>query len=228
MADRPNPRSLEAWAVGLCAHCAHGHRTPNDRGSVFYRCGYAALDPRFVKKLISNKQFDVAKQYMAHVVDQAATILKHRKVSGLFTTPKLLEALGEQVDLWEAGIRGVFCGGTSMKPQEIRFIIEELLERSVGQGKVRAQVNADMDYDRVVTNTESFDPDGQVVRSTQAVNEKSNEREAGSGNVTVQNNLPGVAAAQAGDIQITQSATQCLCDHTFASIAYKPSLANNT
>ncbi len=39
------------------------------------------------KKLITNKQFDIAKQYMAHVVDQAVTILKHRKVSGLFTTP---------------------------------------------------------------------------------------------------------------------------------------------
>jgi phenylacetate-coenzyme A ligase PaaK-like adenylate-forming protein len=34
--------------------------------------------------------------YMAHVVDQAVTILKHRKVSGLFTTPKLLEALAEK------------------------------------------------------------------------------------------------------------------------------------
>ena len=35
---------------------------------------------------------------MEHVVDQAATILKHRKVSGLFTTPKLLEALAEKID----------------------------------------------------------------------------------------------------------------------------------
>ena len=69
-------------------------------------CYFIDLDPRFVKKLISNKQFDVAKQYMAHVVDQAAMILQHRKVSGLFTTPKLLEALAEKVDIFEAGIRG--------------------------------------------------------------------------------------------------------------------------
>jgi phenylacetate-coenzyme A ligase PaaK-like adenylate-forming protein len=101
----------------------------NVRGS---SCYFIDLDPRFVKKLLSNKQYDVAKQYMAHVVDQAATILKHRKVSGLFTTPKLLEALAEQVNLWEAGIRGVFCGGTSMKPQEVRFIVEELLEGRIG------------------------------------------------------------------------------------------------
>ena len=62
----------------------------------------------------------------------AVTILKHRKVSGLFTTPKLLEALGEKIDLWEAGIRGVFCGGTSMSPQYVRFLIEEVLENRIG------------------------------------------------------------------------------------------------
>ena len=67
---------------------------------------------------------------MDHVVDQAVTILKHRKVTGLFTTPKLLEALAEKVNLWEAGIRGVFCGGTTMAPQYVRFIVEEVLEES--------------------------------------------------------------------------------------------------
>ena len=69
---------------------------------------------------------------MDHVVDQAVTILKHRKVSGLFTTPKLLEALGEKINLWEAGIRGVFCGGTTMAPQYVRFIVEEVLENRIG------------------------------------------------------------------------------------------------
>jgi hypothetical protein len=82
--------------------------------------------------VISAKQLDHARGYMDHVVDQAATILKHRKVSGLFTTPKLLEALGEKVNLWEAGIRGVFCGGTTMAPQYVRFIIDEVLEGRIG------------------------------------------------------------------------------------------------
>jgi phenylacetate-coenzyme A ligase PaaK-like adenylate-forming protein len=101
----------------------------NVRGS---SCYFIDLDPRFVKKVIANKQFDVAKQYMAHVVDQAEVILKHRKVSGLFTTPKLLEALAEKVDLYAAGIRGVFCGGTTMAPQYVRFIVEEVLEGRIG------------------------------------------------------------------------------------------------
>jgi phenylacetate-coenzyme A ligase PaaK-like adenylate-forming protein len=101
----------------------------NIRGS---SCYFIDLDPRWVKKLIAGKQFDQARAYMDHVVDQAVIILKHRKVSGLFTTPKLLEAMAEKIDLYEAGIRGVFCGGTTMTPQYVRFIVEEVLENRIG------------------------------------------------------------------------------------------------
>jgi phenylacetate-coenzyme A ligase PaaK-like adenylate-forming protein len=101
----------------------------NFRGS---SCYFIDLDPRWVKKVISAKQFDHAKAYMEHVVDQGVTLLKHRKISGLFTTPKLLEALAEKVNLYDAGIRGVFCGGTTMAPQYVRFIVEEVLEGRIG------------------------------------------------------------------------------------------------
>ena len=101
----------------------------NFRGSP---CYFVDLDPRWVKKLIAGKQFEQARGYMDHVVDQAVTILKHRKIAGLFTTPKLLEAIAEKVDLYEAGIRGVFCGGTTMTPQYVRFIVEEVLENRIG------------------------------------------------------------------------------------------------
>ncbi|MDB6064773.1 MAG: hypothetical protein JWR26_981 [Pedosphaera sp.] len=101
----------------------------NIRGS---SCYFVDLDPRWVKKLIVNKHFDQARAYMDHVIDQAVTILKNRKISGMFTTPKLLEALGEKVNLYEAGIRGVFCGGTTMAPQYVRFIVEEVLENRIG------------------------------------------------------------------------------------------------
>ena len=49
--------------------------------------------------------------------------------------------------------------------------IESLLEKTVGFGKVRAEVKADMDFDRISTTDEKFDPDGQVVRSTQTMEE---------------------------------------------------------
>jgi hypothetical protein len=39
----------EARRIGLCARCTHGRRTVSDRGSVFYRCAYAAIDPAWPK-----------------------------------------------------------------------------------------------------------------------------------------------------------------------------------
>ena len=57
--------------------------------------------------------------------------------------------------------------------------IEQLLEKTAGPGKVRAEVFANMDFDRINTSEEVFDPDGQVVRSTQAIEESANNREGG-------------------------------------------------
>jgi len=101
----------------------------NYRGSP---CYFVDLDPRWVKKVIAQKQGDQARAYMDHVVEQAVILLKHRRISGLFTTPKLLEAIADKLDLYEAGIRGVFCGGTTMAPQYVRYIVEELLEGRIG------------------------------------------------------------------------------------------------
>ncbi|MCP5516428.1 MAG: hypothetical protein H7A45_04120 [Verrucomicrobiales bacterium] len=101
----------------------------NHRGSP---CYFVDLDPRWVKKVLAEGQPEIARAYMEHVVEQAVVLLKHRRITGLFTTPKLLEALAEKVDLHEAGIRGVFCGGTTMAPQYVRYLIEEVLEGRIG------------------------------------------------------------------------------------------------
>ena len=70
--------------------------------------------------------------------------------------------------------------------------IEEMLERTVGGGRVRAEVSTVMDFDRISTTTESFDPDGQVVRSTQTVEESNatKDAQAAGAPVSVTNNLP--------------------------------------
>ena len=94
-------------------------------------CYFVDLDPRWVKRLIREKQFDQAKAYMKHVIDQAVTILEHREVDALFTTPKLLEELSERLSIPGAGVKGVFCGGTTMTPQTTRFLMEEVLEGQV-------------------------------------------------------------------------------------------------
>lgn len=69
--------------------------------------------------------------------------------------------------------------------------LEEFLSRTVGPGKVRAQISVDMDFDRVTTTEELFDPNSQVARSTQLAEEtiESNEDD-GVDAVSVANNLP--------------------------------------
>jgi len=69
--------------------------------------------------------------------------------------------------------------------------IEELLERTAGFGKVRAEVNVEMDFDRVSTQEETYDPDGQVVRSTQTIEQTSSSKDSeGQPPVSVGTNLP--------------------------------------
>lgn len=69
--------------------------------------------------------------------------------------------------------------------------IEEQISRIVGYGKVTAIVTAQMNFDQVRMNEELYNPEGQVLRSSQTTQEDSSEREASSGDVGVENNLPG-------------------------------------
>jgi len=86
------------------------------------------LDPRYFNKLIKGNQPQEQLAYKNHVIDQALVILKtHPDVRCIFTTPKLLEALCEKIDLVRHGIKGIFCGGTEMNAQFHRFAREELI-----------------------------------------------------------------------------------------------------
>ena len=70
--------------------------------------------------------------------------------------------------------------------------IEDQVSRIVGYGKVTAIVTAEMNFDRISTNEELYDPEGQVLRSTQTTQENNTEREPVTDDVSVGNNLPGV------------------------------------
>lgn len=95
------------------------------------RCYMLDLDPRWAKRLERGHDVDGLRAYKEHIIDQAVTLLTHREVQCLFSTPALLEALGERVELADHGVRGVFCGGTSMGPQTMRFLSEEIVGPSV-------------------------------------------------------------------------------------------------
>jgi flagellar M-ring protein FliF len=77
--------------------------------------------------------------------------------------------------------------------------VEEMLERTLGPGRVRAEATVDMDFEQVHETQERFDPEGQVVRSSQTVTDNNKSTEANP-SVSVQNNLPNADAGanQAG------------------------------
>ena len=91
------------------------------------RCYMLDLDPRWAKHLERSNDVEGLRAYKSHVIDQAMALLTHRDISCLFSTPALLEGLGDRVDLRSQGIRGVLCGGTSMGPQAMRFLCEEIV-----------------------------------------------------------------------------------------------------
>jgi phenylacetate-coenzyme A ligase PaaK-like adenylate-forming protein len=114
------PRRLRLAVEHLCQY----------RGGI---CFCVDLDPRWVVKLIKKGWMEHLKAYQEHVIDQAMTVLSAKHdIKCMFTTPKLLDALcgrleKEGTTLEKAGITGVFCGGTEMTSQWIRFAIEEFL-----------------------------------------------------------------------------------------------------
>jgi len=88
-----------------------------------------------------------------------------------------------------------------MFERRMSHTIQNLLEQTVGLGKVKAEVTVEMDFDRITSNEEIFDPEGQVVRSTHTVEQSANSNESdGNTPVTVATNLPdpNLAAAGAG------------------------------
>jgi flagellar basal-body M-ring protein/flagellar hook-basal body protein (fliF) len=120
-------------------------------------------------------------------------------------TPSRISIIDGQGTLLTAGLDGEATDVATAEKADARRrqleekltqAIEHMIERTVGPGSVRAEVFADMDFDRINTSQEVFDPDGQVVRSTQTVQENnaSSERD-GNTPVGVAPNLPDPNAA---------------------------------
>jgi flagellar M-ring protein FliF len=69
--------------------------------------------------------------------------------------------------------------------------IEDILVPHLGPDKVRVTVSADIDFDRVVERQQIFDPNGQVVRSTQTSSQTDSSTSGGNeSSVGVAQNLP--------------------------------------
>jgi hypothetical protein len=100
----------------------------NHRGGSAY---HVDLDPRWVRKCMKAGRHDISDAYRDHVISQAIPLIQHRDISCIFTTPVILEALAAEISLAHHGVLGVLAGGTSMSPQVVRFLKEEILPESV-------------------------------------------------------------------------------------------------
>ncbi|HWU79981.1 MAG TPA: flagellar basal-body MS-ring/collar protein FliF [Caulobacter sp.] len=70
--------------------------------------------------------------------------------------------------------------------------VKDMIEGVLGPGKARVNVTADLDLNRVTTQEERFDPDGQVIRS-ESTNEAGNSetKNDDTSGVTAAANVPG-------------------------------------
>lgn len=124
-----------------------------------------------------------------HLVAAAVPNLKITRISIVDDRGTLLARGGEEDEA--TGISG-------LTPDELRLSIEnrmarkieQLLEAMVGVGNVRAEVYAQIDPEREVISEERYDPDGQVLRSSQSIVESSQSAEGPPESVSVTTNLP--------------------------------------
>ena len=77
----------------------------------------------------------------------------------------------------------------------LRKTVKDLVEGVVGPGKARVTISADLNLSRVTLQEDKYDPDGQVIRSTQSVDENAKDsKSAAPQPVTSAQNVPGGAA----------------------------------
>ena len=131
-------------------------------------------------------------QAVLNLIAAAVPGLKPQNIAIVDSRGGLLARAGQPA----AGLAAAQTADEMKRANELRIsrAVEEMLERTLGAGHVRAEAAIELDYDRVQETQEKFDPDGQVVRSQQNSTSSSKNTEAPQ-NVSVQNNLPNAEPA---------------------------------
>jgi flagellar M-ring protein FliF len=101
----------------------------------------------------------------------------------------------------DSDMAGQIADRRSAVEESLRKRIKDMVDGMVGPGKSRVTVSADVDLNRVTLQEEKYDPDGQVVRSTQTSeqNAKSGQGQGGVGASSSANIPGGQASSGASD-----------------------------
>lgn len=129
---------------------------------------------------------------------QAIQNLVASAVGGL--TPARVSVIDDKGQLLGGGALDANSAEVSMEERKaafeerLRAQVEQIVSSVVGPGKARVQVSATLDFNRITKEIVTYDPDGQVVRSTQSSastssSTKSDGTSTGT-SVSVANSLP--------------------------------------
>lgn len=133
-------------------------------------------------------------QAIRHLVASAVPGLKASRVAIVDENGQLL-ASGEGEEAGGAMLSAL-DERRSSKELRLRRAVEDIVFQIVGEGRARVQVTAELDRNRVTQTADVYDPNSQVVRSSQSRSENSTAAEqTADGGVTVGNELPGAGAA---------------------------------
>ena len=127
-------------------------------------------------------------QSVLNLVSAAVPGLRPQSIGIIDSRGNLLARAGEGAG--PAGNAAELRAGTE---QRLSRAVEDMLERTLGAGRVRAEASVEMDYDQVHETQEKYDPDGKVERSTQNTTSTNRTTEVSS-TVSVANNLPNADA----------------------------------
>ena len=145
--------------------------TPEPSASIVVRVR-GALEPQQIRAI-------------RHLVASAVNGLKPQRVSIVDEAGQLLaDGAGGDTD------NAIGDERRAGYEKRMRNEVEAIVSSVVGAGRARVQLSADFDYNKVTQTSDKFDPEGRVLRSSQTREESSATAET-SGQVTVNNELPG-------------------------------------
>jgi len=123
-----------------------------------------------------------------HLVATAVRGLKAERISIVDERGQLLaDGSGDTT----GGITGIDERNSAYE-RKLKEQIDAIVTSVVGANRARVTVSAELDYSRIQQTSDSFDPDGRVVRSTQTREEQSaTANGANNDGVTVANDIPG-------------------------------------
>jgi flagellar M-ring protein FliF len=132
---------------------------------------------------------------VAHLVAAAVPDLKLDNITIVDDKGTPLKLGAESSEYMPGGLIDSSLEYKTNMENRLNKIIEDLLSKYVGTGKVKANVFANIDFDREVINYEAYDPEEQVVRSQRTISELDKDS-SHLKDVSLANNIPNGSRGQ--------------------------------